>query len=355
MHGEFDKLFYPYYGMLSSAEQKLYQELLPAIRRADKEISLRTKLTLEEAQHVMYSIYYDRPELFFFMGGSNLLLTNGLVTSIKPNYNECADDLAGATAKFNAAVRNFLTSVRGKELLFQEKLIHDRLVLETSYESNDLDQTAYAVFVNKKAVCSGYTKAFQLLMHELDVPCYYCSGESLRVETGTWEAHSWDIIRLGGDFYNIDITWDDCFDQHAADKVGYTYYNCTDRDIQANHKRADRCIGLPACNGTKLSFEKITGIDAELAVVLQDGVTYKEPVRTKKEFCSAAEKQIMSSRTGNIVFSLPTDSAEVKEKALEWFQEVGVKLYPRRNQHCRIMISDYQNGWYKIQLELTLD
>lgn len=354
MHSEFDKTFYPYYAMLTAAEQALYMEILPHIRKAESEIRPKTKVTLKNASNVLYAIYNDRPEIIAFMGGSSFKLVNDIVTSIQPNYNSCKDNLSACTSQLQKAVKSILKSVAGMGLLDKERFVHDYLIRNVSYVSSDLDQTAYAALVKKAAVCSGYTKAFQLLMQEMDIPCYFCSGDSYKTEGTAWGPHSWNIILLGGDFYNIDITWDDCYDTAPEERVAYTYFNRTDKDIAKNHKRSPECQRLPACNGTKYTFEKVSGVSPELALILQDGVTCKVPVKTKSEFTSLAKKQMQESKSRIIKFTFPTPSASVKDDSFSWFQEVGNKLFPYKNRNYKASITDYQNGWYRLEMELVL-
>ena len=69
-----------------------------------------------------------------------------------------------------------------------------------------LSTTAYSALFKKSAVCQGYC----VLMYRLLREC----GVSARIISGTgylddWEEyHSWNIVRINGKYYNIDVTWD---------------------------------------------------------------------------------------------------------------------------------------------------
>ena len=71
------------------------------------------------------------------------------------------------------------------------------------YDDNtSFTATAYSALIDKKAVCQGYAVLFYRFMHELGVECRVISG------TGTFGknsgGHAWNIVRLGGRFYNIE-------------------------------------------------------------------------------------------------------------------------------------------------------
>lgn len=52
-----------------------------------------------------------------------------------------------------------------------------------------------------KAVCSGYSKAFDLMMTIAGIPCDIISSTSM--------SHAWNAVKLGGNWYMVDTTWDD--------------------------------------------------------------------------------------------------------------------------------------------------
>jgi len=59
------------------------------------------------------------------------------------------------------------------------------------------------VFLSGRAVCEGYTKAFQLLCDRAGIPCVSVFG----IADG--ENHSWNYVELNGNWYLVDATWDD--------------------------------------------------------------------------------------------------------------------------------------------------
>ncbi len=77
--------------------------------------------------------------------------------------------------------------------------LHDWLIHNADYDD---PQTIYGpdgVLLGGKGVCDSYSKAFCLLLTEAGIPV-------MRVQGGN---HSWNAICLDGDWYYIDVTWDD--------------------------------------------------------------------------------------------------------------------------------------------------
>ena len=75
-----------------------------------------------------------------------------------------------------------------------------------------LKHSAYAALVDKTAVCQGYATAFYRLA--------LMAGLDARVVTGTGNGgpHGWNIVKLDGQWYYVDSTWDA---GNSADEWGY--------------------------------------------------------------------------------------------------------------------------------------
>ncbi len=75
---------------------------------------------------------------------------------------------------------------------------------EYAEKENPLSYTPYGAFVNKLAVCDGYTKAYQVLLNRAGIENKYISGYAW----GMRYRHSWNMVKLSGKWYHIDVTWD---------------------------------------------------------------------------------------------------------------------------------------------------
>lgn len=69
-------------------------------------------------------------------------------------------------------------------------------------DSYKLKYTAYAAAINGTSVCQGYSVLLYRLLLEEGIDCRFISG------TANGENHSWNIVKLGGKYYNLDATWD---------------------------------------------------------------------------------------------------------------------------------------------------
>ena len=74
-------------------------------------------------------------------------------------------------------------------------------------EQHHLKTTAYAALVQKRAVCQGYCVAMYRLLLAAGVDCRILTGSGI-YENGESEYHSWNLVCIDGEWYNMDVTWD---------------------------------------------------------------------------------------------------------------------------------------------------
>lgn len=115
--------------------------------------------------------------------------------------------------------------------------------------------SAYGCLVEGKAVCAGYSKAFQLLMNEMDIPCFYVTGTADNGEGGGFESHAWNYIVLGGENYYVDVTWDDpsSTDSSSTSDPNHNYFCVTGDELYKSHKPDDG-QNVPDSFGRKYNY-----------------------------------------------------------------------------------------------------
>ena len=89
----------------------------------------------------------------------------------------------------------------------KSKVIGDYVAGRTAYESTDAAHTAYGALCEGKAVCDGYTKAFNLLCSKFGIKTVMGSG-LVTVSSGQ-ESHAWSYVDINGTWYMTDITFND--------------------------------------------------------------------------------------------------------------------------------------------------
>ncbi len=72
-------------------------------------------------------------------------------------------------------------------------------------------QDGYTVLETKKSVCQGYAELFQLLCVQEDIECEiisgYAKGYGFNGKRENEPNHSWNAVKLNGNWKLIDVTW----------------------------------------------------------------------------------------------------------------------------------------------------
>ncbi len=237
----FDSRYYPYYDMLSDDGKALYKQIYANAVICSGPFKPIISLTADNLMLVFEAVYNDHPELFFLETKyKSVFLSNGECVEISLIYNAASNDIKAAQISFETAADSIASVAKSlPDDLTKEKYVHDILINRVSYSAAAAcNQSAYSALVGGKSVCAGYSRAFQYVMQKLGIPCFYCPGYS-------GENHAWNIINLGDNYYNVDVTWDDPDTDDGA--VTYNYFNKSDAEIRDSHKRIGMSVNLPAC------------------------------------------------------------------------------------------------------------
>jgi transglutaminase/protease-like cytokinesis protein 3 len=113
------------------------------------------------------------------------------------------------------------------------KAIHDYIINRASYDQSMRKYTAYNALINKSAVCEGYAAAAYRLFTDAGLVSRIISG------TTAQGSHIWNIVKVDGKWYNIDLTWDDPIMSNGKNIISYDYFLKNDKAF-SDHIRDSR-------------------------------------------------------------------------------------------------------------------
>ena len=151
---------------------------------------------------------------------------------IKPNHADYKSIFESAK---NWNENSITTSMSHREKI---KKIHDEIIRNTQYDTSILDIDlsssvkhpsfeAAGVFSFNTAVCSGYSRAFNVLAQDAGIPTLMVSSISM--------LHAWNLVYDGLSWKFIDTTFNDPIPDRA-DRVLYTYYLLDERQFLQDGK-----------------------------------------------------------------------------------------------------------------------
>lgn len=142
------------------------------------------------------------------------------------------------------------------------KNLHDYIVLNTKYDLNSAsNQNIRSVFLFNESVCAGYAQTFQYVCNEMGYECYSIEGTTYPFDFST--LHEWNLIKLNENWYWIDTTWDEVYDENGNEiGVSEDYLFVDDQILFIDHIPHND-FKLPSCDDKSLYFKTDAGMFVE--------------------------------------------------------------------------------------------
>ena len=284
------------YGELTEQQQKLYDLLLEQVYTVSPaaegtidayplpRVRVPGRLSAAAIRVTLKAIRDDNPALFWLSNAFSHYYDPDVNDTRVVGYSDFSPAKLGAMLQeLGDAVSAFFAAVpSGLSEYEREKYAHDYLIDVCEYdhallgdnsinEANLIGHCAYGALVKRLCVCEGYGMALQLLLNGLGVDCVGLSGSSYDSTASQGEddavLHLWNAVKLDGEWYHVDATWDD---QEDAENC-HDYFNLSDamalqdhtlsvkpdelsEDVIEEKGAEDTNLFIPVCSGTKYYY-----------------------------------------------------------------------------------------------------
>ena len=287
------------YSLLDDEWKGYYRQIDEAVRNLEETVSIATDLSADR-RYLIYQVYkFDNPELIYLADmvtiishGSGLYELGFCYSVGRANGESCGygkgelteglrQKILNKQACFDDAVNAIISTIPvNAPDAVKERIIYDKLLLSSAYNlpaamgnqdavggvwnglAND-NWTAYGVMVNHTGVCESYSEAFQTLCNAVGINCTGIVGTA-------GGGHKWNAVKLDGEWYMCDVTFDDPIGGDANEAYHY-YFNLTSarmkelgHDWSANNwEEFFRFLTVPNCTGTKYSWNNFVMLYGE--------------------------------------------------------------------------------------------
>ena len=117
---------------------------------------------------------------------------------------------------------------------------YEAYLTNTLGEENEYDM--YGALVKHSAVCQGYAETMFYLLKQVGIPCSIASSANIN--------HAWNVVKIHGNWYHIDVTWDDPVwdvpgkSLHKYFLVSFPTMNTLTAEAHNNKDRSDMVISV---------------------------------------------------------------------------------------------------------------
>lgn len=261
-----------YYNQLDESSKIIYAEILKnldKIKNGEDNIKISSKLSnlvdknddmsnslMRSFQNAWDAFRNDNVDIFYIDGSKMCLVTKTITKGSKVTYefyisrgvNENylvdgfsnAKEIDEAIEYVSESENQILSTITEKNDYYKIVKAHNWIVDNVEYNLEDSvnNSNIYGALHDKKVVCEGYARLFKSLMDKLEIPCILVSGVGVDSKTGQSENHAWNYVYLKGNWYAMDVTWDDPIiigGGTISSDVKYKYFLKGSREFNTTH------------------------------------------------------------------------------------------------------------------------
>ena len=214
-------------GVLVEPDAALYEVLYAAAQARQTEVDVaRFGYTAQELQEEVSRFFFTNPALFYVEHSYRYYTLQGETTvqRLELSYLYTAEQSVQMTVFYENTVAEIVSGIPAGATDFDKVMyLHDYLVQNYAYDYEGLSGTgtpirdAYNFFKTGRGVCQAYMLAMIALCEAAGIP-------SLPVISDEME-HAWNLVKLDGEWYHIDVTWDDAGGEQSPVYPSYISYN----------------------------------------------------------------------------------------------------------------------------------
>ena len=211
----------------------LSEELDPALENAicqglaemKSEIDISSfNLTREAVDAAINYVRFSHPEFFYVSAEYSIGSVLGKPSKYMPRYDYSASEAAAMQVTYQQKLDEITAGAPAEGTEFDKILyLHDYFVKNYCYDYTYTIRDAYTFFTKKTGVCQAYMLAMIAAAGELGIESVPVTSEVMN--------HAWNLVKIDGSWYHMDVTWDDSMS--ISTFTSYTYFLQSGRGLAA--------------------------------------------------------------------------------------------------------------------------
>ena len=249
-----------YFNQIPSELNEIYRELYERIKNYEDSADLYASVSTDNFWIAYYAVLADHPEFFWIDSSVQAKESSftGKVIGYQLSTTVDIENRDFLRTQLEAAADECISRIDPDVSDYQKiKQVYEYLIDMVDYDGSSPDnQNIQSALLNHRSVCAGYAKAFQYILHRMGMFCTYVTGST--VSGGD---HGWNIVRIDGNYYHVDVTWGDPVFVNTQEASGtggamnYNYLCCTDAELYKTHI-PKASVPLPECIDDSYNYYK---------------------------------------------------------------------------------------------------
>lgn len=209
----------------------------------------------QDYQTAIEAFLHDNVDLFYLDVNKMYINIETITKLLRKSYNvyisakegetyfadgfTSTEQIDRAIGQIEETKNNIIRNLSGndyKKIMTIHDYIIDNVEYDSTYEALGT-YSLYGAFIGKTCVCEGYAKSLKYLANSINIECEIMQGTATN-STGKTESHAWNCIKLDGNWYLMDSTWDDPIIVGNGYKVNvfkYKYFLKGSQNFEKDH------------------------------------------------------------------------------------------------------------------------
>jgi transglutaminase-like putative cysteine protease len=230
------EIFRPYeYKFLSSPQKQLYELLENTFMSVSNDLTIPDNLdvTVSDFDSVFTLFLNKDPHTYYVKptADTKYSKSTGKLYAVTFTYLYPKVTVTSRNEQTDVAMRKILDLAETAPTDYDKVLyFYNYLVKNVTYDTSTDDcGNIYGALVDGRADCMGYSYAMKMLANAVGIDAITVSGTN-----GADEKHMWNMVKLDGNWYQLDATYGDT----DSDYINYDYCLTTDARIYSSYTQA---------------------------------------------------------------------------------------------------------------------
>lgn len=231
-----------------------------------------------ELAELFFLLRLDCPELFYAVNFRYRAYPESGRVEMLPEYLFERGKVKEHQKAMKARTEKLVRPAQGMTELEKELYIHDFICQNVRYDKlkKPYSHEIIGPLGQGVGVCEGIAKTVKLLCDALGVWCIIALSEA-NADKKIRYRHAWNVIRIGGVFFHLDVTFDNTLGDGR--EVRYDYFNLDDKRFFKDHEPV--IYAVPVCEDgghfyyreKKLSFTRTEEVEKRALQAAKKGKT----------------------------------------------------------------------------------
>lgn len=225
---------YFYYSQLNKIQQCVYHAMKTGLSALSSSF-LVLRLEGRELGEIFFKLRLDCPEIFYAVDFRYRFYQDSSNVEIIPEYLFEKGKIKEHQKAMKARADKLIRPAASLNEWDKELYIHDFICTNVRYDKlkKPYSHEIIGPLGQGVGVCEGIAKTVKLLCDALGIWCIIAVSDA-NAEKKIKYRHAWNIVRIGGIYYHLDVTFDNSLSHGGA--VRHDYFNLEDKQFFRDHE-----------------------------------------------------------------------------------------------------------------------